>query len=111
MRTGQSAQIRLASRDDPPFSGKKTSGSWSRQRARSCHGTKWCTASPRNYIVVILHQAAPEKQVATPNFGPDSSRHHRGNPRPLEHHMQAVGADFHEVMPPDLIGQAPLLDL
>ena len=35
---GQSAQIRLASLDEPPFSGKKTSGSCSPHRARSCHG-------------------------------------------------------------------------
>src|SRR6059036_2605858 len=68
MRTRHSAQIRLASREDPPFSGKKISGSWSRHRARSCHGTKWCTASPRNYILVILDQLVAEKQVRWDNF-------------------------------------------
>src|SRR5438067_13326936 len=56
MRTGQSAQMRLASREEPAFSGKKTSGSYSRHLARSCQGMKWCTAilSPQNHIRVIL---------------------------------------------------------
>jgi hypothetical protein len=38
MRTWQSAQILFASREDPPFSGKKISGSNSRHLALSCHG-------------------------------------------------------------------------
>jgi hypothetical protein len=69
MRTGHSAQIRLASRDDPPFSGKKISGSKSRHRALSCHGTKWCTlALPRNYILVILDHSGLETQVRGQTF-------------------------------------------
>src|SRR6266542_3602555 len=68
MRTGQSAHMRLASRDDPPFSRKKRSGPSPRQRARSCHGTKWCTATPRNYILVILRETATETQVLGKNF-------------------------------------------
>src|SRR5712691_9946057 len=68
MRTGHSAQMRLASLDDPPFSGKKTSGSYSRHRARSCHGMKWCTPLPQNYIVVILDPSTAGWQVGTENF-------------------------------------------
>src|SRR3954452_16384700 len=57
MRTGQSAQMRLASREEPPFSGKKTSGSYSRHLALSCQGMKWCIAlSPQNYSGVILKE-------------------------------------------------------
>src|SRR5918992_1580237 len=51
--------MRFASRDDPPFSGKKISGSNSRHLALSCHGMKWCMSpAPRrwNYIRVILEQ-------------------------------------------------------
>src|SRR4029077_2246622 len=68
MRTGHSAQIRLASRDEPPFSGKKTSGSYSRHRARSCHGMKWCTAPPPNYILVILNEKHSAWQVRAESF-------------------------------------------
>src|SRR6266550_9618426 len=79
MRTGQSAQMRLASREEPPFSGKKTSGSYSRHRARSCQGMKWCTAlSPQNDNCVILKEQGSVWQEAI--LRSRSSRHRNDNP-------------------------------
>src|SRR5438552_18209504 len=85
MRTGQSAQMRFASREDPPFSGKKISGSNSRQRARSCHGTKWCTVPSPNYILVILDQNGRKKQVRTETTPRESLLQHH-----LEESLQAI---------------------
>src|SRR5438477_7491368 len=87
MRTGHSAQMRLASREEPPFSGKNTSGSCSRQRARSCHGMKWCTSLPQNYIVVILDQDTAGTQVPATNFPGESRDLH------VHHGMLTIGSE------------------
>src|SRR2546422_2843724 len=107
MRTAHSAQIRLASREDPPFSGKKISGSKSRHRARSCHGTKWCTpALPRNYIVVILNHFGLETQVRGQTF---SDRGHRfistQDRGRITGHMQATEGTFSPVSLADDLGK------
>src|ERR1700754_1468004 len=46
-RTSQPEQIRLASRVEPPFSGKNASGSVCAQRARSCQSCSSASSSPR----------------------------------------------------------------
>src|SRR5439155_12281090 len=107
MRTAHSAQIRLASRDDPPFSGKKISGSKSRHRALSCHGMKWCTAPlPRNYIPVILDHLGLETQVRGESFSDLGPSHHlhpdRGR---IAGHMQAVEGTFSPVSLLDDLGK------
>src|SRR5437588_12201362 len=79
--------MRLASREDPPFSGKKTSGSSSRHRALSCQGMKWCMAlSPQNHIGVILKERTSVWQVAI--LRSRSSRHRKNNPGDLRKAVQ-----------------------
>src|SRR5699024_10821522 len=59
-RTAQAWQMRLASRVDPPFSGKNASGSVCAHKAWSCHS---CSTAPKSSSSVIS-AAAPPRRMA-----------------------------------------------